>query len=454
MNVDITVPINSEQDIVAARHQGRTLALALKFSPAQATLIATAISELARNIVTSTERGEIKLTVVPESGREGIRVVARHRGSATAHPTVALQSALSKSGVLGLGLPGVKRVADEFDILAEEQQGMTAVFKKWDTPERRTPANALPLRPQDEKPELESSYSQRLEDYLQGAGERALRDAYELGRAAHKRGVGLLGIAALHHAALAGLRRSRSDVSLAHELTKAGEFFGETLSAYEMARLGHQDAVSALRRVNETLEQEIKRIAHAVHDEAGQLLVAARLSLSATAKDLGGQGAQRLGEVDSILERLDEELRGLSHELRPRALDDLGLVPALEQLATGLSRRSSLAVRVESAIAGRLEPNVETTLYRLVQESLTNVVRHSGATAVMIRLGHEGKELCCEIRDDGAGFDVSAVLAGQQGRGLGLLGMRERVSAVGGELEIDSRPNSGTQVRARIPLER
>ncbi|HZA51607.1 MAG TPA: sensor histidine kinase, partial [Myxococcaceae bacterium] len=226
------------------------------------------------------------------------------------------------------------------------------------------------------------------------------------------------------------------------------------LSAYEMARLGHLDAVSALRRMNETLEQEIKRIAHAVHDEAGQLLVAARLSLSAAAKDLGVQGPRRLRDVESILERLDEELRRLSHQLRPRVLDDLGLVPALEKLAAGLSKRSNLAVRVESEIAGRLEPNVATTLYRLVQESLTNAVKHSGAGTVRIRLVREEKELCCEILDDGAGFDVSAVLAGEQGRGLGLLGMRERVNAVGGELEIDSRPNFGTQVRARIPLER
>ena len=454
MNVDITVPINSEHDIVAARHQGRTLALALNFSRAQATLIATAISELARNIVAGADTGEIKLTVAPESGREGIQVVARQRGVATSDPAIGLKSALSRSGVLGLGLPGVRRVADEFDILAEEQRGMTAVFKKWDTAERRFPANAPPDRARDDMLEWESSYSQLLEDYLQGGGERALRDAYELGRAAHKRGVGLLGIAALHRAALAGLGRSRSDASFAQDLATAGDFFGETLSAYEMARLGHLDAVSALRRMNETLEQEIKRIAHAVHDEAGQLLVAARLSLSAAAKDLGVQGPRRLRDVESILERLDEELRRLSHQLRPRVLDDLGLVPALEKLAAGLSKRSNLAVRVESEIAGRLEPNVATTLYRLVQESLTNVVKHSGAGTVRIRLVREEKELCCEILDDGAGFDVSAVLAGEQGRGLGLLGMRERVNAVGGELEIDSRPNFGTQVRARIPLER
>jgi signal transduction histidine kinase len=454
VNVDITVPISCEQDIVAARHRGRTLALALRFPPAQATLIATAISELARNIVASAESGEIKLTVVPESGREGIQVVARQQGSGIRDPGVALGSALSRSGGLGLGLPGVRRVADEFDIVSEEQHGMTAVFKKWNTVERRSGEWGVG-RPRDENPELERSYSKRLEEYLRGGGEDALRNAYELGRAAHKGGVGLLGIAALHHTALAGLlQRARGDASFQQELEKAGEFFGETLSPYEMARLGHQDAVSALRRVNETLEQEIQRIAHAVHDEAGQLLVAARLALAAAASDLAPSGGRRLEEVGAILERLDDELRRLSHELRPRILDDLGLVPAVEFLAAGLSKRSGLAVHVRSSLRDRLDPNVETTLYRVIQESLTNVVKHSRASAVEIQLGREGKDLCCVIRDDGAGFDVSAVLAGKEGSGLGLLGMRERVGAVGGELEIDAQPNRGTEVRVRIPVER
>jgi signal transduction histidine kinase len=462
VNVDITVPISSEHDIVAARHQGRALALALRFSPPQVTLIATAISELARNIVASAEKGEIRLTAVPESGREGIQVVARHRGSDVRDGRLALRSVLSKSGGLGLGLPGVKRVSDEFDIVSDEQPGMTAVFRKWNTAEwppsewNAAPrTNLLRDRPRDEQLELEGSYSKGLEQYLRVGGEDALRDAYEVGRAAHKGGVGLLGIAASHHTALGGLmHRARADASLHVDLERASDFFRESLSPYEMARLGHQDAVVALRRVNETLEQEIQRIAHAVHDEAGQLLVAARLALASAARDLAPPIGRRLEEVGAILERLDDELRRLSHELRPRLLDDLGLVAALEFLATGLSKRSGLAVRVESSLRDRLDPNVETALYRVVQESLTNVVKHSRASAVEIKLGREAKDLCCVIRDDGAGFDVSAVLAGKEGTGLGLLGMRERVGAVGGELQIDAQPNRGTEVRVRIPVER
>jgi signal transduction histidine kinase len=211
--------------------------------------------------------------------------------------------------------------------------------------------------------------------------------------------------------------------------------------------------IFALRRLNETLEQEIQRIALAVHDEAGQLLVAARLGMSAVAKGLDPSAQERLQEVCAILDQLEAELRRLSHELWPTLLDDLGLVAALEFLASGVSRRSGLAIRVESSFLDRPPPNIETTLYRIVQEALANVAKHARATSVEIRLGAEAKNLCCVLRDDGVGFDAPAVLSSVETRGLGLLGIRERLRTVGGTLQIQSAPSRGTELRVTIPME-
>jgi serine/threonine-protein kinase RsbT len=128
---EIQVPINSDQDIVAARQKGRSLATALGFSSGDATLIATAISELARNIITYAKSGEIRLTVINGSARQGIQLVARDQGPGIPDVQQALRDGFSTSGSLGLGLPGVKRLVDEFEIASEENRGTTVTAKKW-----------------------------------------------------------------------------------------------------------------------------------------------------------------------------------------------------------------------------------------------------------------------------------------------------------------------------------
>jgi len=125
------VPINSDQDIVAARQKGRSLAVALGFSSGDATLIATAISELARNIVTYAKSGEIQLTVINGSARQGIQLVAHDKGPGIPDIPQALRDGFSTSGSFGLGLPGVKRLVDEFEILSAENSGTTVTAKKW-----------------------------------------------------------------------------------------------------------------------------------------------------------------------------------------------------------------------------------------------------------------------------------------------------------------------------------
>lgn len=131
MDNEIQVPINSDQDIVAARQKGRLLAAAMGFSPVDATLIATAISELARNIVSYAKSGEIRLSVINGSARQGIRVVAEDQGPGIFDIQQALRDGFSTSGSLGLGLPGVKRLVDEFEIVSEKNRGTTVTAQKW-----------------------------------------------------------------------------------------------------------------------------------------------------------------------------------------------------------------------------------------------------------------------------------------------------------------------------------
>jgi signal transduction histidine kinase len=287
---------------------------------------------------------------------------------------------------------------------------------------------------------------------LAAGGEAALREAYETGRAAIADGLGVLAISAMHHDALAIVLQDGK--GLVRRLKQAQELFAESLSPYEMEHRGFQDAVSALRRTNETLEQEIQRMAHAVHDDAGQLLVVARLAISGLAAEISPSSQGRLDEVTALIDQVDQHLRRLSHELRPTILDDLGLVQALQFLADSVSTRGEMSVHVESTMERRCSPNVETAAYRVVQAALTNAARHARATCVEIQIAERADQLECVIHDDGVGFDVGAVLVRTSDKGLGLVGMRERVSALGGTLLIESRLGRGTVLQFKLPMER
>jgi signal transduction histidine kinase len=258
----------------------------------------------------------------------------------------------------------------------------------------------------------------------------------------------------LHHQAVLDLVRSVDDEKRREEFLHASsEFFAECVSPYEMAHRGFQDAVTALRQLNETLEEEIKRIAYAVHDEAGQLLVAVHLALADVASELPELQQAKFAQITELLNEVEKHLRRYSHELRPTILDDLGWIPAIRFLADGISKRANLPIHIEATISERLPSAIETTLYRIVQESLTNAVKHAGAGNVWIRARRDNAVLCCSIRDDGAGFDILQGQNATQRKGLGLIAMRERVSAIGGTLQIDSRPGHGTELSIRIPLE-
>ena len=209
-----------------------------------------------------------------------------------------------------------------------------------------------------------------------------------------------------------------------------------------------------LHRLNESLEQQAKRIAQALHDEAGQLLTCAHIALAEAIPGLPPAAVERLNEVRRHLDGIEEQLRRLAHEFRPRILEDLGLVPALEFLAQGVEKRHGISVAVEAALQSRLPAVVETRLYRLVNETLTNVSKHARATHVTVRLEQAPRTLRCTIEDDGVGFDAPAVSVRLGERGLGLIGIREQLEALGGTFQINSALSRGTQLTITIPLEK
>src|SRR5882724_2078899 len=300
---------------------------------------------------------------------------------------------------------------------------------------------------------FEDEYRTSLREYAAGGGEPALGRAYELGRRALSGQKSLVEMAALHHQAVLALIRDAASEKHREKLLRASaEFLAECLSPYEMAHRGFQDAVKALRQLNETLEEEIKRIAYAVHDEAGQLLVAVHLALAEVALELPEPQQAQFARIKEMLNQVEKHLRRYSHELRPTILDDLGWIPAIRFLAEGISKRANLPVHIDAAVPGRPPATIETTLYRIVQEALTNAVKHAKASNLWIRAWREDFTQCCTIRDDGAGFKVRSG-QGLPRKGLGLVAMRERVSAIGGTLQIESRPGHGTEISIRLPLE-
>lgn len=214
-----------------------------------------------------------------------------------------------------------------------------------------------------------------------------------------------------------------------------------------------REAARALRAVNQRLEEEARRIAHALHDEAAQLLASVYLALDALAGDLPPNSRVRLTEVRALLEQVEEQLRRLSHELRPTILDDFGLIPALTFLAEGISKRTGLSVVVTGSTGGRLPTQVETVLYRVVQEGLTNVTKHAQANRAVVCLHRDSEQIVCSIGDDGRGFQTSTRRRPRRDtQGLGLIGIEERIAALAGTLSIESSVSVGTTLKIAIPL--
>jgi two-component system sensor histidine kinase UhpB len=204
-------------------------------------------------------------------------------------------------------------------------------------------------------------------------------------------------------------------------------------------------------------EAERKRISQELHDELGQALTAMRINLAALEKDLSlglPTSRNKLSETGVLVDETLEHVRELSHALRPTMLDELGLVPTLRWYVNRYAERLGIEVEFEAMDLGdRPAAEIETALYRIVQEALTNIAKHAQARRVHLRLSRQESKVTALIEDDGIGFDVQKRMAADApGSGAGLFGMRERVALWGGTFTIQSRPDQGTRLFVELPL--
>jgi signal transduction histidine kinase/DNA-binding response OmpR family regulator len=224
---------------------------------------------------------------------------------------------------------------------------------------------------------------------------------------------------------------------------------------FEQVQVGRERLQHLSRQLVVAQEDERRRLARELHDEIGQALTAAQLNLQGllTLRDVR-ELPGRLEDSMALIESLLQQVRALSLDLRPSMLDDLGLVPALRWYLSRQAERAGFQAQLfAEPLEPRLPAELETTCYRIAQETLTNIVRHASARQVVVELRQSDGELRLTIRDDGAGFDVRAARArAARGASLGLLGMQERALLVGGEVTIESAPGQGAEVRARFPL--
>lgn len=233
------------------------------------------------------------------------------------------------------------------------------------------------------------------------------------------------------------------------QLTRELEALNRSLEAQVRTRTGELQALSM--RILRVQEDERRTIARELHDHLGQMLTGLRFQLEAVRRDapasLQPAVSETLGHTDEIL----RYLREMTQQLRPRVLDDLGLAPALEWHLNLFQRQTGITVALDASLPpGRLAGDLETTVFRVVQEALTNVARHAGTTTANVTVITDANKLIVEITDRGRGFDPAAVHARRDS--LGLTGLCERVIIAGGRTEIFSRVGQGTRIHAEFPL--
>jgi PAS domain S-box-containing protein len=209
------------------------------------------------------------------------------------------------------------------------------------------------------------------------------------------------------------------------------------------------------KRLIEVQEQERRKLARELHDEMGQILTAIKINLQTAQKVSDKDASPHLGESVELVDDVLLRVRNLSLDLRPSMLDDLGLIPAVRWYVDKQSRRAGLDANISAEIAGRrFSPEIEITCYRILQEAMTNIIKHSGAHKLNVELWNQNKELHLRIADNGSGFNVyNAMRRALNGESSGILGMQERVELVGGKLRINSIQGEGTDIHAIFPVD-
>ncbi len=252
--------------------------------------------------------------------------------------------------------------------------------------------------------------------------------------------IGELGIA--FHGMRRQIARSKEELMLRYKAAKhQGELRGQLLSSVIAAQ-----------------EEERKRIARELHDEYGQTLTGLIMSIESL-EDMTtpeqSQLKERLANTKALLARTLDDIRKLTIDLRPSSLDDLGLIPAIRAYIQRYPEESGIKVQFKtSGINGRLNPVVETALFRIVQEATHNVVKHARARNIEIELTAWDGKITASVKDDGQGFDVDALYKGGVGKhSSGILGIQERATLLGGTFNIESREGQGTHLEVQIPLD-
>lgn len=361
-------------------------------------------------------------------------------------------------------------------------------------------------------------YSRALRDFLANSNERALHRAYELGRKTMAAGFGVIDMARIHGDVLAVVLPRFNGKKGACVAESASAFLRESLSPFEVSHRGFQEANRALRHLNETLEErnrqlattnqklkkevserrraetrlreseehyrelldqarlmqenlrylssrvfdvqeeERKRISRELHDEVGQALTAVNMNL-AVLKKIAGKGRRSLEKniVDSqkLLEQTMDLVHDFSRELRPPMLDHLGVIPALRSFVRNFAQRTGVRVSVKTCPeVERMDTDQKMVLFRVAQESLTNVARHARATHGKVLIAGANNGIRMEISDDGRSFQVKEHFSPGKHKRLGLVGMQERVRLASGHFRVDSTPGKGTCIRVWVPFAR
>jgi signal transduction histidine kinase len=226
--------------------------------------------------------------------------------------------------------------------------------------------------------------------------------------------------------------------------------------AEESLRSAHAQMQTLSRQLMQVQERERRQLAHDLHDEIGQAVTAIKMNLQTMQRVADTTIVQdTLNDSLGILDKILQRVRDLSLDLRPSLLDDLGLVPAVRWYVERQAQRAGLVVAEVEAenVPQDLEPDLSVACFRIVQESITNILRHAKATTIHVALRRMDQHLDLRIKDDGIGMSPRGTSATPAGRStLGLLGMQERAQALGGQITIQSLPNQGTEVHVRIPL--